>query len=390
MIPQVLITPRFGLRIFVAGAVVAVLGACSNTVQPQPASLPAEAIMNSVRQSWVVRVPADGQTLHADASGDLVAVASAEGTVVVIDTRSGAERWRASVGAPLSSGVGASGALAAVVTASNELVLLDSGKVRWKQRLTAQVYTAPLVTSTRVFVQAADRTTSAWDVESGRRLWVQSRPADALLLKKPGVLLMTEDSVVVGSGGRLVGLRPEDGGLRWDVPIAAPRGTNEVERLVDLTGPGSRVGSDVCVRAYDASLGCVDTSRGAAVWTRPARGAEGLSGDEKQVYGTETNGDVIALRRVDGSRLWLSDRLRHRLLTTPLLVGSTLIIGDSSGVLHFVSSDDGKPLGHFTPDGSAILTAPVQAGNTVVVTTRNGNVFGYRIDALGGAFALRF
>ena len=153
-----------------------------------------------------------------------------------------------------------------------------------------------------------------------------------------------------------------------------------MERLVDLTGSVSRVGDNVCARAYYANIGCVDAARGTLLWTKPAVWApEGLSGDERFLYGTEENGNVVAWRRDDGERAWQGPSgSRTARLTAPLAVGRSLIIGDSTGLLHFVSRDDGAPLNRLTPDGSAIAAAPVLSGNTVVVVTRNGGVFGYR------------
>lgn len=346
--------------------------------KPKPAELPVNVPLLGVRQAWMLKMPAVGFPLQVHVSGDTVTVAAADGTVVAIDSRTGQESWRASAGAPLTAGVGSDGALAAVVTRSNDLVALQGGKVLWKQRLTADTYTAPLVAGRRVFVQTADRTTSAWDGQSGRRLWSQQRTGENLVLKRPGVLLAVGDTLVAGIGGRLVGIHPGNGSSRWEAPIAAPRGTNDVERLVDLTGPPSRVGDSVCARAYYATVGCVDTTRGAPVWSKPAIGAEGIAGDERAVYGTESNGTVVAWRRADGERAWSSERLKYRNLTAPLAVGRSLVVGESTGTLHFLSRDDGAPLNRITPDGSAIAAVPVLAGNTVVVVTRTGGVFGFR------------
>ncbi|MGJ7543740.1 outer membrane protein assembly factor BamB [Variovorax sp. LT1R16] len=366
------------LRAVAATVLFAALAACSGTGKPKPAELKANPALFGVRQAWTVKVPKTDFALQVDVSGDTVTLAGADGTVVAIDARSGQEAWRASVGKALIAGVGSDGAIAAVITRDNELVAMQAGKVLWKQRLTAQAYTAPLVAGRRVFVQTADRTVSAWDGESGRRLWSQSRPAENLVLRKPGVLLAVGDTLVTGVGGRLAGLNPANGSSRWESPIAAPRGTNDVERLVDLTGSVSRVGDTVCARAYYANVGCVDATRGTLLWTKPASGAEGVSGDERFVYGTETNGSVVAWRRTDGERAWSSDLLKYRTLTAPLAVGRSLVIGDDSGLLLLVSREDGSLLTRLTPDGSPIVATPVLAGNTVVVVTRNGGVFGYR------------
>lgn len=376
--------PRFAsstapaLRLVASAVVLAALAACSGTGKPKPAELQANPALLGVRQAWSLRIPAVTYPLQTNVSGDTVTVAGANGVVVAIDSRSGQESWRASIGASLSAGVGSDGTMAAVITEANELVALRDGKVLWKQKLTARGYTAPLVAGRRVFVQTADRTISAWDGESGRRLWAQPRAAENLVLRKPGVFLAVGDTLVAGIGGRLVGLSPANGTSRWESPIAAPRGTNDVERLVDLTGTVSRTGDTVCARAYYANVGCVDTARGVLLWSKPSSGAEGLSGDENFVYGTESNGDVVAWRRSDGERAWTSERLKYRELTAPLAVGRSLVIGDDKGLVHFVSREDGSTLNRMTPDGSPIVAAPVLSGNTVVIVTRNGGVFGYR------------
>ncbi|VWX63678.1 Outer membrane protein assembly factor BamB [Burkholderiales bacterium 8X] len=372
------LSPAFFFRTSAALLVAAVLAACSGTPKPKPAELPANVAVQGVREAWSVRIPKVEFPLSVDVSGDMVAVAGADGTVVMIDARSGQEVWRGSAGAPLAAGVGSDGTLAAVITNQNELVALQGGKVLWKQRLSAQSFTPPLVAGRRVFVQAADRTTSAWDGQSGRRLWAQQRTAENLVLRKPGVLTAVDDTLVVGVGGRLVGINPANGTSRWESPIAAPRGTNDVERLVDLTGTVSRVGDTICARAYLASVGCVDATRGTLVWSKPAAGAEGIGGDDRFVYGTEENGNLAAWRRGDGERAWQVERYKYRTLTAPLAVGRSIVFGDSTGLVHFVSRDDGAPLNRITPDGSAIAASPVVSGNTVVVVTRNGGVFGYR------------
>ncbi|MGI4776674.1 MAG: outer membrane protein assembly factor BamB [Janthinobacterium lividum] len=366
------------LRLASSVLLIATLAACSGTAKPKPVALAANPASMGVRQVWSIRVPSVGFPLQTNVSGDIVTVAAADGTVVAIDARSGQETWRAKAGAPLTAGVGSDGTVAAVVTRDNELVAIEGGKVLWKQRLVAQAYTAPLVAGRRIFVQTGDRTISAWDGQTGRRLWSQPRTVENLVLKRPGVMLAVGDTLVTGIGGRLVGLNPVNGTSRWESPIAAPRGTNDVERLVDLTGPANRVGDMLCARAYYANVGCVDANRGALLWSKAASGAEGVSGDERFIYGTESNGNVTAWRRADGERAWSTEIFRNRNLTAPLSVGRALVIGDDTGLVFLVSGEDGAMLNRLTPDGSSIAATPVLAGNTVVIVTRNGGVFGYR------------
>lgn len=359
-----------------AASIVA-LAACGSS-KPKPAELPPKAEVLGVRQAWSIQAAPVGFALVANVSGDVVTVAGSNGTVVAIDARNGKEMWRAKVDTPILAGVGSDGTIAAVVTNENELVALQNGKVLWKQKLTAETFTPPLVAGRRIFVQTADRTTTAWDGQSGRRLWTQTRTGDNLVLKRPGVMLAVGDTLVAGVGGRLVGMNPANGSSRWEAPIASPRGTNDVERLVDLTGTVSRLDNTLCARAYMATIGCVDASRGVLLWTKTAQGSDGLSGDERALYGTESNGVVTAWRRSDGERLWSVDAYKYRSLTAPLAVGRTLILGEGTGQVLFLNREDGSAVNRVSPDGSAIAADPVLAANTVVVVTRKGGVFGYR------------
>jgi outer membrane protein assembly factor BamB len=345
--------------------------------KPKPADLGPNVPLIGVRQAWTNRVGSVTQPMAVNVSGTTVTVSGSDGTVAAINAATGADLWRANVGGPIAAGAGSDGQTAAVVTASNELVAIAGGKQIWREKLPAVSYTAPFVAGGRVFVLGGDRSVSAFDGRTGRKLWTQTRPGEPLVLRHAGVMLAVGNTLVVGLSGRLAGLDPLTGRAVWEAPIATPRGINDVERLVDLVGTVSRVGDSVCARAFQAAVGCVDTSRGMVVWTKAANGSEGLTGDGTTIFGTEEDGRVMAWQRANGERAWQSDRLRYRTLTAPLLLGRSVVIGDDTGIVHMLSRQDGSPLNRFTPDGSAIMAAPVVAGNTLVVLTRNGGVFGY-------------
>ena len=378
-------------RAFTAIFFVASLSACSilpsmsslpsflggGTVKPQPAELPPNPALMGVRQAWTARVGEVNLPLTVNVSGNTVAVASSDGAVVAFDAATGRDLWRASAGAPIAAGVGSDGNLTAVVTRANEVVVLAAGKPLWRQKLAAQSFTAPFVAGGRVFVLAADRSVSAFDGQTGRKLWTQQRPGEPLVLRQAGVILAVGDTLVVGQAGRLAGLNPTNGSVRWEAPIASPRGTNDIERLVDLVGSVSRVGDTVCARAFQASVGCVNAARGALLWAKPANGAEGVHGDERHVFGSESDGKLVAWRRDSGERAWVTDRLQYRGLTAPLAVGRSVLVGDNTGLVHVLSREDGSLLTRLQTDGSPVVAAPVVAGNTIVVVTRNGGVYGF-------------
>ena len=360
--------------------VVAGLAACSSSKRPKPSELGANPAVIGVRTAWTASMGAVAFPLSVRAVDNLVYLAASDGVIAAIDARTGGDLWRSNVGVKLTAGVGGDGRFVAVVSRDGELITLDGGKEIWRQKLGATSLTAPLVAGSRVFVLAADRSVTAFDAQSGRKLWAQPRSGDALTLGKSGIIMALGDTLVVGQGGRLVGMQPLTGKVRWDVQVANSRGTNEVERLVDLVAGVSRQGDQLCARAFQSTVGCVDASRGTLLWGKSANGATGLDGDAEKVFGTESDGSVVAWRRKDGERLWASEQLRYRYLSAPSLVGQAVVVGDDAGIVHFLSRENGSALTRVSTDGSPIATTPVLSGNTLVVVTQRGGVFGFKSE----------
>jgi len=357
---------------------VGMLVACAGPERPKPLDLGPNTALMGIRSAWISNVGEIGFPLNIQVRDNALYAASTDGVVVAIDARTGGDIWRVALKTSLSAGVGADGRYATVVSRDNELITLNAGREIWRQRLNAATQTAPLVAGDRVFVLSADRSVSAFDAASGRKLWQQQRSGDALVLAQAGVIAAVGDTLVVGQGGRLVGMNPQNGNVRWEATIASSRGTNEVERLVDLVSGVSRFGDQLCVRAFQSAVGCADASKGSVIWSKPASGATGVHGDDTIVLGAESDGRIRAWRRTDGEQLWASDRLRYRSLTAPLLVGRAIVLGDETGTLHFLSRQDGGALNRMTTDGSAVVSGPVLAGQTVVAVTKRGGIFGFK------------
>jgi outer membrane assembly lipoprotein YfgL len=367
------------LRLPVAGVLLALLAACSGgSNAPKPTALKPVVPVMAVQQVWTARLGAVSFPMGVSVSGNNLYAAASNGTVAAIDARNGQDIWRLNLNTPLAAGVGSDGRIAAVVTQNNELVAIVEGREVWRAKLTAQAYTAPFVAGGRVFVLTADRAVHAFDGNSGRKLWTQQRPTEPLVLRQAGVLLAVGDTLVAGLAGRLTGLNPANGSLRWEVPIASPRGINDVERLVDLVGPVSRLNNVLCVRAFQASVGCVSAERGTLQWTKPADGSVGLDGDERWVFGVESDGKVVTWKRADGESGWRNEQLRFRGLTAPRVVGRSIAIGDAAGFVHLLSREDGTFVNRLTTDGSAVVATPTLVGETLVVVTRTGTIFGFQ------------
>lgn len=367
------------IRLTVLVALAISVAACSSSPdKPKPAALPAVSGQVAVQKVWANTVGPVSTPLFASVHGDQVAVASTQGQVALINAATGQDVWRIKLDTAIQAGVSGDGQRFAVITQNNEVVAMEAGKVVWRYRLPALSYTAPVVAGARVFVLTADRAVTALDGASGQKLWTQQRTGDPLVLQQAGLLMPFGDTLLAGWGGRLASLNPTTGAVLWETLVGSSRGTNEVERLVDLVAGASRQGNAVCVRAFQSAVSCVDAKRGSTLWTRSAQGHEGLDGDENLVFGVESDSKVLAWQRQGGQPVWTQDALRFRGLSAPLVLGRSVVMGDDNGLVHLLSRVDGQPLQRLSTDGSAITGKPVAAGQTLVVVTRSGGVFGFR------------
>lgn len=364
-------------------ALLAGCGSLFGSSAPKPAPLPTlPAQPLQLQQVWKDDLPSRRGPAQAVLAGDRYVVAAGNGQIAAYAAADGRVLWRGRLSQELGAAVGSDGVHAAAVTTESELVVLREGQEAWRSRLGSRVITPPLVAGERVFVLTVDRNVLAFDALDGRPLWNQQRAGagEPLTLLKPGVLRAHRNLLVVGLGPRMVALDSLDGSVRWDVALAAPRGTNEVERLADLVGPASREGKVICARAFQSALGCVDADAGRLLWSKPASGEEGTAVDADQVYASDANDRLGAWKRGAGESRWTSEALLRRDLTAPLVVGRHLWVGDAQGYVHVLDRDSGQALGRIATDGSAIESPlSLTPSGTVLLSTRRGGVFALRL-----------
>ncbi len=357
-------------------ACLVLLGACSSD-KPKPTPLQSYTPKISGREVWHAGIGSIGFPLVPTVHGGVVYVASGGGDVLALQAETGARVWRASVGAKIAAGVGSDGRFTSVVTRGNEVVTFDAGREIWRKRVPSAVVTPPLVAGERVFVMGVDRSVHAFDALDGRRLWDFERPGDALTLAQAGVVAPFHNTLLVGQGLRLAALEPLHGTLEWEVPMASPRGTNEVERLADLIGPLVRVGDRVCMRAFQAAVACADAARGDLLWSRNAGGVQAVAGDAERIFGADASDRITAWRATTGDVLWTNEKLLYRGLSGALAVGASVVFGDAEGWVHFLSATTGELQLRLPTDGKAVVGTPVLAGTTLLVTTRDGGLYAF-------------
>ncbi|AXV81895.1 outer membrane protein assembly factor BamB [Ralstonia solanacearum] len=364
-------------------AAAAALGGCSlfsSKNKHEPAKLQDVQQVLAVRQAWSVSVGKSGRYVMQPAvAGDNVYVSAAGGTVTALEGATGRAVWRGKADVDLTSGPGSDGTLTAVAGEKGTIIAFDDkGAQKWKASVNGEVLTAPLVGQGLVVVRTTDGRIMGLDGASGERKWIYQRSSSALNLRSSLPMVFAGDNVVLGfAGGKLGAIAANNGALRWEATVSYPRGVSEIERLNDVTGTPSIDGQQVCAVSFQGRVACFDITTGAPRWGRDFSSPTGVTQEDGNLFAADDKSVVYGFNAQNGADLWKNEALLWRELGAPLAFGRAVIVGDFEGWLHFLSRDDGKFVARVKADGSAISAAPVVVGQTLVVQTRGGGVYGY-------------
>lgn len=365
-------------------AAVLTLAACSSSKDARRVPTPLTEIkpVLDVQQIWKASVGKGGRYLFSPvAVGDAVYVAGENGSVEKIDAKTGEQVWRTKLDSDLSAGVGSDGNLTAVgALKGGVFVLGPDGKLLWKATVQGEVFSPPLVGNGLVIVRTIDGQVIAFAAQTGEQKWNYRNRAVPLNLRVSAGMTFAGDAAVLAGfpGGGLVALNLQTGEPFWQTPVSFPKGVTEVERINDVSGPPTLVGAQACAVTFQGQIGCFDANSGRPLWEKPFSSRSGLAQDDAVVAGGDDWSVVTAYDAASGNMLWRNDRLKSRDVGVPYLLGRALVIGYYQGYVHFLSREDGAFIARMKTDGSPITAAPVLAGNTLVVQTKDGGLYGFR------------
>ncbi|MGF6568853.1 Beta-barrel assembly machine subunit BamB [Paraburkholderia fungorum] len=360
------------------------MAACSSTKDErrEPTPLTEFKPVLDVQQSWTASIGKSGRYLFSPvAVGNAVYAAGANGSVAKIDAQTGKDIWRVKLRDDLSAGVGSDGTLTAVGGLKGDVYVLGAdGKQLWTAKAPGEIISPPLVGNGLVVVRTVDGQIVAFNAQTGEQKWNYRNRAVPLNLRVSSGMTFAGDAAVLAGfpGGAFAAINLQTGDSYWQTPVSYPKGVTEVERINDVTGPPTLVGSQTCAVTFQGQIGCFDANSGRALWEKAFSSSSGLAQDDRVAVAADDWSVVSAFDVNTGSQLWKNDKLKNRALGVPFLLGRAAVLGDYQGFVHFLSAEDGALVARMKTDGSAITSAPVLAGDTLVVQTSDGGLYGFR------------
>lgn len=361
-------------------------GGCSSlnpfsSSAPKPAALQDFTPSAELAVNWRASVGSAGEYRFQPAVwGDSVYAAGHRGTVARFE--GGRQVWGADTDVRLSAGVGTDGRLAAVVATDGTVIALDAqtGAERWRAPVGAEVLAPPAVSLEFVIVRASDNRLIALDARDGSQRWTYQRNNPPLALRSFASVVIEGPVVLAGfPGGKLGVINLANGGAITELNVALPRGATELERVADIVGTPVVGRREVCAVAYQGRAACFDTSSGNPLWARDFSSSVGMDRDARFAMITDDQDAVHALDASSGASVWKQDALARRAVSRPLIVGDHVIVGDVQGYVHALTRDTGSFAARDRAGNDAISADPVAYGRGFVVQGAGGDITAYEV-----------
>jgi outer membrane protein assembly factor BamB len=361
------------------------------------AELPSELTL-----SWSRRIGAgDGKRHQISAApvaqGGQVYTLDSQSMVTAID-ETGTILWQSELGKSSDAlkdasggGLAVGGTQLFVTTGFGTVVALDtaSGAELWTQDLASYGGASPTVYDDLLYIAARDGAAWAIDTSNGRIKWQVAGPTVAAShTGGPGPAVSDKYAVFpFGTGDVLASFRK--GGLRsWSSGLSGARLGLASTQVRDLTGQPVIEGSSVYLASSAGRMAAVDLNTGLRIWTAK-QGSQGhilVAGGA--VFAVSDAGNLIRLSKDDGALIWstplpkfteksVKSRAKIHAHYGPILAGGRLILASSDGLIRQFNPADGTLITTVDlPSGAA--SAPIVVNGTLYVLNTKGDLLAFR------------
>lgn len=361
------------------------------------AELPSELTL-----SWSRRIGAgDGKRHQISAApvaqGGQVYTLDSQSMVTAID-ETGTILWQSELGKSSDAlkdasggGLAVGGTQLFVTTGFGTVVALDtaSGAELWTKDLASYGGASPTVYDDLLYIAARDGAAWAIDTSNGRIKWQVAGPTVAAShTGGPGPAVSDKYAVFpFGTGDVLASFRK--GGLRsWSSGLSGARLGLASTQVRDLTGQPVIEGSSVYLASSAGRMAAVDLNTGLRIWTAK-QGSQGhilVAGGA--VFAVSDAGNLIRLSKDDGALIWstplpkftkksVKSRAKIHAHYGPILAGGRLILASSDGLIRQFNPADGTLITTVDlPSGAA--SAPIVVNGTLYVLSTKGDLLAFR------------
>ena len=376
------------IKVFFIISLAVILSSCSifhRTPPPPKAKLVKFQPTLAVHEIWSQKIGRGTDKHYVKltptlAKGNIYAV-SYDGTVESLNAMNGRKRWRVTLREPITAGPGVGDGIVVIGTENGSVYALDqqNGRVLWRSMVGSEVLAKPTVTRKMVLIKAGNDVLYALNTKTGKQLWQYKKAVPELILRGGSQAKIYKNMAIAGfSTGQLVAVRLSTGQPVWEQQIAEPKGSANIERMIDINDTPVIVGNRVYVATYQGKLAALNARNGKILWQHDLSAYAGIALNLGDLYISDSNSHVWAFSAKTGHVLWQQKKLFGRYLTGPAVIGDALVVCDAEGYCHFLSFQDGHFVARLRADDKGVIANPVVLNNLVYVYGNSGRLVAYR------------
>ena len=337
-----------------------------------------------IQKLWGASVGGGGKKLRLGlglaTAGDKIFAAGREGDIAAFNFKNGKQLWRTKTKLELTGGTGVGADVIAVGSADGIVVALDmaTGKERWRSEVKGEILSAPAVGSHEVIVRTVDGKLRALSIADGKEIWAAEQQIPRLTLRGTSAPVVARDVAISGfDNGRVLAVSVTDGATVWDSPVSPPHGRTELDRLNDIDAPVKVLGDEVFVAGYQGRAAMLALDSGQIWWTRDVSSYRGVEVDDSQMYVSSSQGALMAFTRRTGQPVWENPVLKNRSLSAPVVAGEYVVVADLDGYVHYFNRATGELAGRVKSGGDRVTNSPLAVGDVVYVITDKGDIVAF-------------
>jgi len=312
----------------------------------------------------------------------MVFAANHKGEMLAVSLQTGRDVWVKKLKVPISAGPAAGSGIVVAGTSKGAVIALDgaTGRQLWRSQINSELLSSPAISDKVVVMRSVDGRLHGLDTHTGKLLWSVEQQVPRLSLRGTATPIVAKEIAISGfDNGKVMAVSLTTGDTIWDTALASPHGRTELDRLVDIDSAVRVVGDNVFAAGFQGRTAMLALDSGQLWWSHDMSSYRGLSVDEDNLYVTESDGTVVAMRQRDGAEVWRNDKLKRRGLSTPVVTSTAIAVADFQGYLHWLDKNTGELVARQRiAKKQRVSNPPAGSGDTVVVLTDAGTLAAYR------------
>src|ERR1700720_121401 len=305
----------------------------------------------------------------------LVFAASDKGEMVAVTLETGHHVWVKKLKMPISAGPAAGFGIVVAGSSKGAVIALDgaTGRQLWRSQINSELLSAPAVSEKVVVIRSVDGRLHGLDMHTGKALWSVEQQVPRLSLRGTAIPVVAKEAAISGfDNGKVMAVSLITGDTIWDTALASPHGRTELDRLVDIDSAVRVVGENVFAAGFQGRTAMLALDSGQLWWSHDMSSYRGLAVDADNLYVTESDGTVVAMRQRDGAELWRNDKIKRRGLSAPIVTSTAIAVADFQGYIHWLDKGNGALVAREHISKQRVSNPPAGANDPIVVLTDGG------------------